>query len=712
MKNFKKLSAIILSTLLATMQISHATFENFNTGLGCGDGMTGAIINSHSGGLSSVTPGTNSVDLGFDSSTHVFWNTLNLNSNETINFNALNGANNLTILNTVQNNMSKIYGNINANSGIGKLIISNPNGVLFDGAKFTTAGDTTITTRDMSLVNVNNLTDGVWNGLSDANDLIQVQILNNSDFSVGGELKIFAPKIVAENSIINAGNTLKLITANGADYIASSLPGADKMVTKLSAVNINGDIIVTNDVGAFAITDGGTINGNLNVETGGYVRVNESTGGDYLNVNGDINITAHNQQLMLRHANISGNVNLQNDGGFVDIGNVHVTGNANLKTDGFEDINSKKHNHYIHVVGNTLVDGDMNIDSSQNIHIGNYTITKHSKPYSGNLLDGSLTVGGDLNAKTSAGHITTTINTTAKNINFEAGKGSDGNRAYGGNILSDGKAVLTADTYQFKSDGYIGGISGNGTNTTDDVVINLMENYTFIPDDANRVVGGKHEYLTVGGGTITKLETPKVSADGNDVLVYIKSLNDLTLNSANAGDINLVAPDKQITITGDVHAKNINIGNETGTLKLDFPNRDFTTNYTSIKDNAVVTIAPEQEITYELANKPDVGYNSPDFKASDGTTTTYLIGPSANDVVPVNPEPVNPTPVRPQIKFVDEGENTINLRPQVVPEDVTAAPVNTPIAYASALDEDDLEGPVRKNVDGSVTVVRAFPVIK
>ena len=48
---------------------------------------------------------------------------------------------------------------------------------------------------------------------------------------------------------------------------------------------------------------------------------------------------------------------------------------------------------------------------------------------------------------------------------------------------------------------------------------------------------------------------------------------------------------------------------------------------------------------------------------------------------------------------------------QWVPEDATTAPINTPVAYAADLDDDDLDKAVRKNVDGSVTVVRAFPMM-
>ena len=131
---------------------------------------------------------------------------------------------------------------------------------------------------------------------------------------------------------------------------------------------------------------------------------------------------------------------------------------------------------------------------------------------------------------------------------------------------------------------------------------------------------------------------------------------------------------------------------------MDFPNRDFTTNYTNIKDGVVKTIAPTDEITYELTNKPGVGYNSPDFQQTNGTNTTYLVGPGAPVVPPTSP--------------TDNGENARNLMTQWTPSDPMAPLVNTPVAFAADLDDDDQYGPCRKNVDGSVTVVRAYPMVQ
>ena len=92
------------------------------------------------------------------------------------------------------------------------------------------------------------------------------------------------------------------------------------------------------------------------------------------------------------------------------------------------------------------------------------------------------------------------------------------------------------------------------------------------------------------------------------------------------------------------------------------------------------------------------GNNRPTLKPSE--KTTYLIGPGA----PVPPPP--PQEDRPK----DPNEPDRYLT-NWVPEDVTKAPVNTPVAFAADLDDDEETMPVRKNVDGSVTVVRAFPVM-
>ena len=682
MKNLRKLSALVLSTVFATMQISMA--NPIDTGLGTQNG--GAVINNTTGGFAGLDVGTNSATLNFNGDTHVNWNTLNVDKGETLNFNAVNGANGLTVLNTVNQGMTNVYGQINANSGIGKLIISNPNGVLFDGAKFTTAGDLLITTQAIS--GLNDIDNAKFNKMytSDKN-LIPVKILNNSDFQVGGEYTIVAPRIHAESSTV-AANTLKLVTANGQDYLSlgANTPAGNRAVTTLKAMYVDGNLEITSDAGAVQITNGGTINGDFTADTGksNMVWLNKESGGNRLTVNGDVNINSNGEHLTLRNVDVDGDVNMTNVGGYVDLGNADITGNATLKTEGVETGN--KYHHFVHVIGETNVDGNLNIDSSQNIHIGGYKLDANDPNAKGVLADGKLTVGGDLNAHSEVGHITTTIDTSAKNITYKADKL---------NILTDGKATLKADTYNFTSNGFIGGITDKDLRSADDRISTLMENYTFIPADIEG-----HGYVNVDGGNVVAINTPKVSPAGNDVQVYIKSKDDVKVTGANTGVLNITAPNKRIDIEGpNVHAKNINVGNETNYLKVEFDGRDYTTNYTNIKDGQVVTIAPDEKITYELA---DGGYNQPTLQPS--ANTTYLIGP---DPVPPPPPGPEPEPVTPPNPGDEPGKQIV----QWVPEDVTKAPVSTPVAFAADLDDDEEGAPVRKNVDGSVTVVRAMPMM-
>ncbi len=681
MKNFKrKLSALVLSTLFASMQVSYAVID---TGLGAGNG--GATINNITGGYTGISgAGTGNVDLNFNGNAHVNWNTLNVNKGESLNFNATDGASGLTILNTVNQGMSNIYGQINANQGIGQLIISNPNGVLFDGAQFTTAGDAMITTKDLSGLSVSDLSNFDINNanyiklFNSDGKLIPIQIKNNSTFNVGGDYSIVAAGINAANSTINA-KAVKLVTANGQDYLAlgQTAPAKAQTVAKLSAMNVNGDLYITNDVGALEIQNGGTINGNTNIITSGNVSINKTNNGNKLNMNGDVKVVNNGARAFLRNAEVNGNLEMINGGGFLDVGDVHVTKNAKLTT---KDVSQNYDNncyqtvkHFVHVIGDTKVDGDLTVEAKHNVHIGGYDYDAQK------LADGKLTVGGDLSVHSTNGHVMTTVDTSANKITMK----SDNL-----NVLTDGKATLTAKEYKFSSNGYLGGLTTTDAMTVDQKIVNIMENYIPIPDTV-----GTPGYINVNGGTISQIDTPSTA--------YISSKGDLKVTGANAKEVNLVAPDKYIEITGpDVHADTIKVGKETNKLKVDFPSRDYNLKYTNIRDEKEVTVKKDDVITYELTNAPN-GYN-------DGTQiagkSTYLVGPDAPDVPPTPPVDPDPQPIP------DDNDNAKVLR-SFENKSLDLNQVYTPVAYAADLDDDKNDTGVRKNVDGSVTVVRAFSMI-
>ena len=688
MKDLKrKFSALALTALFASMQISYAAID---TGLGAGNG--GAVINNTTGGFVNGVAGNGSYDLNFNGNSHVNWDSLNVNKNESLNFNAVGGAKDLTILNTVNKGMSNIYGQISANEGIGKLIISNPNGVLFDGAKFTTAGDAMITTQPMTATFI----DGTMKVSNVATTTpVGVVTIQDSNFNVGGEFNILAPSINMVRGTVQTKDGLKLITENGQDYLSTGNEVSKKGV-RLEAVNIDGNVYIIADKGIIKTVGGGDIKGNLNVKSDDSVALNYVDNGKVLHVTGDVDVEGNGVLMYARNTKVDGNLNMTNGGGFLEVGNVHVGKDMNLTTVAKSE-NPQGYKHFVHVVGNNKVGGNATINSKDNLHIGNYKIEE------GKLLDGSLTVGGDLTAHAQDGHVMVTIDTSANKISLK----SDNL-----NVLSDGKATLSANEYEFSANGYIGGLSGTENNTVDEVVIAVMENYKHIPNSLKTPSN-----MNIAGGNITKIDTPSVA--------YIASKGDVKLTGANAKDVHITAPGKYIEITGDgVHADNIIVGKETDKLKVDFPSRDYTLKYTNIRDAKEVTVGKTEEITYELTNGEN-GYNTRDPRPED---TTYLVGPD-KPVVPTpdpdptpdpkpdpdpiptpdpDPDPIpTPDPDKPIIN-PEDNDNVKVLKGFERPDAVDAAQPYTPVAYAADLDDDEVDTGVRKNVDGSVTVVRAF----
>ena len=666
MKNLKrKVTAIVLSTLFAAMQVSYASID---TGLGAGNG--GADINNITGGYQGINGvGTGNVDLNFDGNAHVNWDHLNINKGESLNFNAVNGANNLTILNTVNHGMSTISGQISANSGIGQLIIANPNGVLFDGCQFTTAGDLMVTTQDMSQMNVNDLSNTKFTQIYDSNgNLIGIDIKNGATFNIGGEYNVLAPSINIANSTIKA-DSVRLVTANGQDYLAlgAKVP-TDKPVVRMEAVDIDGDVYIQAGPGKVHTVSGGKINGNLTVNSEDRVALNYNDNGKKLVVTGDVNVTANGEYLFLRDAEVGGNLSMTNGGGFLDVGNLTVTGDAILRT---TDLSQGEYRHFVHVIGDTNIGGDLTIDSLHNIHIGGYDYDAKQ------LADGSLTVGGAIDAYAHNGTIAVTIDTTADTIKLTSENL---------NIITDGKALLTANDYQFKAKGYIGGLSTTNNSTVDDQVIYVMENYKLLDNPKS------HTYLNIAGGTVSNIET--------EATAYIDSKGNMDLTGANANNI-YIGSDKDITILGDgVHANNITVAGKTDNLTVETAanSRDYTLKYTNIRDAKEITIDKSTEITYDMANGEN-GWNIRDPRPED---TTYLVVKGGGGE---NPEPnPDPTPIP------DGNENAKVLR-SYENQSVNMSQVYTPVAYAADLDDDQIDRGVRKNVDGSVTVVRAFPMV-
>ncbi|MDE6139313.1 MAG: hypothetical protein K2F57_07570, partial [Candidatus Gastranaerophilales bacterium] len=391
-------------------------------------------------------------------------------------------------------------------------------------------------------------------------------------------------------SVLGATKGLKLITADGQNYLVSPNVGQDEYHTavRLESVETNGKVYILADKDIVKIVNGSKIDGDLKIDSDGNIALNYSNNGEQLHVTGNVDVNSDGRVSYLRNAKVDGDLNMSNSGGFLEVNGIEVGGNANLTT---TVKTNKSVKHFVHVIGDNKIGGDMNIDSAHNIHIGGYN-TVNDKP-ADLRKEGSLTVGGNLNAKADYGTIAVSVDTKASNIKMDAGL----------NIISDGKATMTADTYEFTAKNYIGGVD------SEEEIVNVMENYLPLPTKG-------HTYLNIAGGDVNKIKTAE---DGR---VLIKSEGNMNVNGVNAGKVNITSNQNDITIGKDVHADVIKVGGETKKLKVEFPERDYTLKYTNIRDNEVKTINPNEEITYELTNG-DNGYN----RGTQTAENTYLVGP-------------------------------------------------------------------------------------
>ncbi len=706
MKNIKTLSTLVLAAaVIATAQTVNATtIMTGDTGLGVGLG--GAVIVRYTGGYTGCELGNNSATLGFDSNATVNWSALNLNQGEALNFNANDGVNGITVVNTVTGNASYIYGNISANEGISKLIISNPNGMLFDGCHFTTAGDVELNAPYVEGQDAyHNIVTG--NGSYD-----QVIIkFQNSNVDVGGEFSIIAPNVNLRNSHfgLGAGKSLRLSTTDGSTFSTTGTTftgdretdgryGTGYRSVTLYSIEVDGNVeIVADEKGDMVSINGNTtINGNLDVDSNSvYVNLANSASQN-LTVTGDANIHANGSIASISRANIGGNLNVQNDNGVVEIRNVNVGNNMSLVTDAGETPNSKGVKSEVWIAGDNHVGGNVFISALHNIFFGSRLNQK-----------GSLTAGGNVTAHAIDGHVVVTSDITADNISLWSDN-------Y--NILSNGEAVLSANTYEFYSNGYIGGLGTciveHGAEAQD--LRSIVESYTFVPslevlaengimyadDTFNNLRNSKA--LILNGGTITNIIAKYAKID---------SLGDLKIEHASIGeDMRISAIDSNLDLSSDdIHARVIYVGDKTDSLTVATESRDFVTSFFSIHQGDIhgpASLRPDEVLTGELADM----HNTPKEGLERAEDTTLINGKGAPVNPPVDPvdpiDPVNPT----DPTSVDSSDNVKvlnSMNNDLLSQATDAAPVNTPTAYAADLDDDDnASAPIRQNVDGSVTIVK------
>ncbi len=577
-----------LVAVFASMQISYA------------DGLANASISSTQGGFVGMENGTNSATLNFNGNATVDWNRLHVGANETLNFNAVDGASGLTVLNRVTGQFSNIYGTINANSGISHLILSNPHGIIFDGANFNAAGDVTLTTQKLApLMSADGLE---MYGYTGVNELATQSILSkNSNFNVGGTLKMVGPKLFLTHSNMNTPR-FRLVTRNGQDFLVNNYEGGGSRGACMRAVNVNGSVYIVSGEDPLVIR-GGDINGDLSIYSQGDVNLNHNTSDTCpnLRINGDLivnnNGNGQNHDVKMRNLDVRGYLDITNRIGDVIMRDTQVENNLNSGYDSVisagKGYNSSSEN--VVLLGNNTINEGISLKASGNVIIGNQKIVR------GKSVPGSLNVQNGLYIKTFNGNvlIKDNVNTnlisidSAKNILTAAGDGS----------VNGETAMLNADYYGlYTGNGYTTGAIENA-----DALDNIMNNQAPI-NDADK------GYMNISGGTVHG------TALGRTSDVRIKAHDDLTVASYKADKMYLTAVSDNNPLGSDITINNINaneitIGGETGSLYVPQESRNYNLKFTNIRDNEVTEIAGNQAITYEDFNAPG-GHN-------DGVQTQF-----------------------------------------------------------------------------------------
>lgn len=529
-KMMTKVLSVMFSVSFLSLQMSFA--DVLQTGMFANkDVLTGAQIKGHTAGLTKIDTNAtlNEATLHFNNNTRIDWNKFNVYKDQTLTFK--NG--NFGVLNNVVGtSISKFAGTIKADNG--KIVISNPNGILFEGGKFESMGGLVLTTKDLTSISVDNTTDFNNLDISSAayGDGIAIVAVTNSSNINAADINIVSKGIYVDSSTLTASDAkgIVLTTTDGSTFVAShTMTAEDGSVKKIDFTSKNHPTQIANS----ALTSGN-----------GEIRFVSDRGAiiDGTNFNGNVDIK--NKALSMNNSTINGNLDIVS-GTYVQLDKVNA-GDTNIVSHYYTrlyDVNLGKttikdtSDNYMVIGGHSTFDGNLDI-IAKCIIFGWYT--KDAV-----LQDGSITVNGDLtvNALTDIGYSNVV---RANNINFTTENGSilqANSDAMSGKLIAN-NINLTANN------GFVVSLNANVANNTSDYVDILACRKSFATDKFNK-------------GTVD-LEGGSATINTKVALVKANLTGDL---SANANNIQVVG--SKVGGKADLKAsKGIYVANSTvgGTL--------------------------------------------------------------------------------------------------------------------------------------------------
>lgn len=372
-KMMTKVLSVMFSVSFLSLQMSFA--DVLQTGMFANkDVLTGAQIKGHTAGLTKIDTNAtlNEATLHFNNNTRIDWNKFNVYKDQTLTFK--NG--NFGVLNNVVGtSISKFAGTIKADNG--KIVISNPNGILFEGGKFESMGGLVLTTKDLTSISVDNTTD--FNNLDISNaaygDGIAIVAVTNSSNINAADINIVSKGIYVDSSTLTAKDAkgIVLTTTDGSTFIASktvSMKADDGSVKniKFSSKTIpseiansaitskNGEVKFVSD--RSVMIENSTIDANLNIDAKSFAQLDKVNAGDtVINTNRftrlyDVNLgkttindTSDNYMVIGGHSTFDGDLDITAKSiifGWYETNGVlqdgSITVNGNLTADALTDI--------------------------------------------------------------------------------------------------------------------------------------------------------------------------------------------------------------------------------------------------------------------------------------------------------------------------------------------------------------------------------------
>ena len=557
------LQKTIASALCISFFLTQATFANQMTGTVLNNvGTGGADIVGSSGGFTGFQNGgllgldKNKATLNFNGDAVINWGHLNVGGNQSLTFN--NGAN--VVLNNVLNGMSNFAGMVKGDSG--HIIISNPNGIMMQGGRFETAGALTLTTKDLSNIQLD--ADGKFHNLTQQIEDAKYKDDNNSVivFKDGNWTNAFRDTYIeaGDINIISKGIDISKaeLVANTGNVVFKTTDGATFVAEK------------ANQTFGTNFKDGNTIQvANASIKTNGTIQFVTKGAGN-------ISVASVKTPNSYSFKTENGNVSIVSANNSVKVANSDINGNLNVK--GKLDVPNNWDDLWNLFKGNSDVLGDIEITDSK--------ITGTSTLQTlGNIVIENCKEIGNLVAESTFRGIKVNNSNIIGNADFKVtGKTYDILPYYN---IKEGKWIDSV---------YVapkGGVVASNTNIGGTINLDVKNNANFSSPEGTLNFANPN----VGGNLIANAKNISFKKDGS-----------LTINDAFNAKYKLNAADElSFKTDGDLIANSNNVGFGTAN-STKFEGKNVTLN--NIVTNAINVVAQSKIVAENVTAKAkDIGTN-------------------------------------------------------------------------------------------------------